>query len=229
MELIEAIKSRKSIRGYKPTPIPKEILKEILEIAIRAPSGVNSQPWEFTVLGGKPLDDLKQALQEKSLAGVEPHHDFPREPLTGVYKKRQSDLAVSMFQLMGIAREDTEKRSQWSLKGLRLFDAPNAIIISMDKEISNNYMGMFGLGSVTQTIALAAMDYGLGTCIQGAIAYYPEIVRRIACIAESKKLVVGMAIGYPDWGSPANKLQSTREPLADVVTWQGVEHLTGKS
>jgi len=221
MELIEAIKSRKSIRGYQPTPVPKEILTEILEVATRAPSSVNSQPWEFTVLGGKVLDDLKQALEEQFLAGAEIQTDFPDEPLTGIYKKRQVELAITLYQLMGIAREDKEKRNQWMLKMTRAFDAPNIIIVSMDKEVSG-FQAMFDIGAVTQTIALAAVNYGLGTCIQGALLSYPKVVRQIIGIPESKKLAIAITIGYPDWDSPANKLQTTREPLASIVTWQGL-------
>jgi nitroreductase len=221
MELIEAIKSRKSIRGYKPTPVPKEILTEILEIATRAPSGLNSQPWEFTVLGGKVLDDLRQALQEQFRAGAAINPDFPIEALTGVYKKRQVELGIALYQLMGIAREDTEKKNQWFLKQLRALDAPNVIIVSMDEEVSG-FQATFSLGAVTQTIALAAVGFGLGTCIQAALVYYPKVVKQIAGIPESKKLATGIAIGYPDWDFPANKLQSTREPLANIVAWRGV-------
>lgn len=222
MELIEAIKSRKSIRGYKPTPVPREVMTEILEIATRAPSGYNSQPWEFIVLGGKVLDDLKHAVHEEFSSGTKPHPDFPIESLAGVYRERQKELGITLFRLMGITREDTEKRNQWSLKGMRAFDAPNVIILSMDEEAGTGFQTVFSLGTVTQTIALAAVDYGLGTCIQGVLTYYPAILRKIADIPESKKLAIGIAIGYPDWDLPANKLQSIREPLVNIVTWRGM-------
>ncbi|HIE17011.1 MAG TPA: nitroreductase [Dehalococcoidia bacterium] len=225
MELIEAIKSRKSIRGYKSTPVPKEILAEILEIATRAPSSLNTQPWEFTVLGGGVLDDLKNALEQQFLARAEPYPDFRPEslmPLTGIYRRRQVELAIELYQLLGISREDKEKRDQWMLKQLRAFDAPNVIIVSLDEAISSSPIAMFNLGAVTQTIALLAVNFGLGTCIQGALVYYPDIVRRITGIPQSKKLATGIAIGYPDWDFPANKLQSTREPLANIVTWRGI-------
>jgi len=222
MELIEAIKSRKSIRGYKTTPVPKEVLTEILEVATRAPSGMNTQPWEFTVLGGKVLDDLRQALEEQFRAGAAPDADLPIEAFTGVYRKRQVEVGIALYQLMGIGREDTEKKSQWFLKLLRAFDAPNLIIVSMDEEISGTFLSMFGLGTVAQTIALAAVNHGLGTCINGMVVSYSKVVKQIADIPESKKLVIGIAIGYPDWDFPANKLQSTREPLDNIVAWRGV-------
>ncbi|MBM3141488.1 MAG: nitroreductase [Chloroflexi bacterium] len=221
MELVEAIKSRKSIRGYKPTPVPKEILTEILEIARFAPSGLNTQPWEFTVLGGKVLEELKQAIQDQFYAKTEPRPDFPIHMLTGTYRARQVELGIALYQLMGIAREDREKRDQWMLKMLRAFEAPNVIIVSMDEEASSD-MSIFSMGAISQTIALLAVNYGLGTCMESVLAYYPDIVRRIADIPESKKLVIGIAIGYPDWDFPANKVQATREPLGSLVAWRGV-------
>lgn len=224
MELLEAIRSRKSIRGYKPTPILKEVLIQILEVATRAPSNTNSQPWEFTMLGGEVLDNLKQALQAQFLAGAQPSPDFPFQPLTGVYRNRQVEVGVALYQLMNISREDTEKRKEWTLRQLRAFDAPNVIIVSMDEEISRTqvFQSMFSLGIVSQNIALAALNFGLGTCLQRILIEYPDVVRSIAGIPESKRLAVGIAIGYPDWDFPANKFQSTREPLANIVTWRGV-------
>ena len=221
MDIIESIKLRKSIRGYKPIPVSKEILTDLLEIATRAPSGMNSQPWEFTVLGGKVLDELKEALQKQFLAGLEPNLDFPFSPLTGIYKRRSIEVGIELYKLMGIARDDKEKRTQWELKMLRSFDAPNAIIVSMDKEVSS-YWSMFSLGAVSHTIALAALEYGLGTCIEGDLVYYPDLVRQIAGIHESKNLAIGIAIGYPDWDFPANRFYSTRIPLDNIVSWQGV-------
>jgi len=222
LELVEAIKSRESIRGYKPTPVPKETLVEVLEIATRAPSAMNIQPWKFTILGGGILGELKEALQEKFLAGVEHHPDFPPlAHLTGAYRGRQVELGKSLFQLMDIAREDKGKRVEWGAKMIRFFDAPNAIIISVDKEISD-FLSIFSLGIISQTIALAAVDFGLGTCIEGGPVNYPEVIRQITGIPESQKIVIGMAIGYPDWEFPANKLEIAREPLGNIATWQGV-------
>ena len=222
MDLLEAIRSRKSIRGYKPVPVPKETIAQILEIATRAPSPLNVQPWKFAVLGGEVLDNLKKAVEERSLAGVEPHPDFEREPaLAGVYRSRQVEIGKSLFQLMDIAREDKEKRNQWMLKMIRFFDAPNAIIISIDEEISGPLF-VFGLGTVSDSIALAALHFGLGTIIEQAVVYYPELIRQFTGIPESQKIAVGIAIGYPDWDFPANRVQSTREPLANITTWHGV-------
>jgi nitroreductase len=123
---------------------------------------------------------------------------------------------------MSIGREDTEKKMQWMLKMVHAFDAPNIIIVAMDEEISSD-QAMFNLGLVTQNIVLLALEYGLGTCIMAALLDYPDVVRQMVGIPQSKKLAMAIAIGYPDWDFPANKLQTTREPLENLVTWQGVD------
>ncbi|TET43070.1 MAG: nitroreductase, partial [Dehalococcoidia bacterium] len=131
MELVQAMKSRKSIRGYNAVPVPKETLAQVLEIARNAPSANNTQPWEFIILGGAVLDELKRTLEKKSASRAPPHPDFELgRPPTGVYRSRQVELGKSLFQLMDIARDDKEKRKQWVLKMIRFFDAPNAIIIA---------------------------------------------------------------------------------------------------
>jgi nitroreductase len=221
LELLEAITSRKSIRGYSTAPVPKETIGQILEIASRAPSAYNTQPWEFFVLAGAVLDQLKKALAERFESGAEPHPDFERPtPLVGVYRTRQVELGKSLFQLMDIGREDKEKRNQWTLKMARFWDAPNAIIIGTDREVSGPLL-ILSIGAITQSIALAALHFGLGTCIEHPPVYYPNVIRQILGIPESKKIVIAMAMGYPDWDFPANRLQSTRELPANTVAWHG--------
>jgi nitroreductase len=221
LDLIEAIKTRKSIRGYKPDPVPKNVLEEILEIAIRAPSSMNTQPWEFTVIAGDVMEKIKQANIEKFSAGEMPHMDVPRgENYTDKYRERQVALAVQLFKLMGIAREDKEKRTEWMGKGFRFFDAPAAIIISMDKSVGSG--GEFDSGTISQTIALTALNYGLGTCIQGQGIMYPDAVRTFTGIPESKLIVICLTIGYPDWDFPANKVQAEREPSENITAWYGM-------
>jgi nitroreductase len=222
LEVFQAIKSRRSIRGYKSVPVPKETLTQVLEIASYAPSANNIQPWQFIVLGGETLDQLKRGLEEKLASRAEPHPDFEPGPSpTGVYRSRQVELAKSLFQLMGIARDDREKRKQWLLKMVRFFDAPNAIIIATDAEVSG-HLSTLAIGAISQNIALAAVNFGLGTCIENAVVLYPEVIRQILDIPQSKKIVIGIAIGYPDWDFPANKVQVSHEPLANTTSWHGV-------
>ncbi len=220
MDIIEAIKSRKSIRGYKSDPVPRNIIEEILEIASRAPSSMNIQPWEFTVIAGEALDKLRKANIEKLSAGETPGMDVQRGGYQGVYRERQVALGIQLFQLMDIAREDKEKRMEWTMKGFRLFDAPAAIIISSDESLGEG--AQFDLGAVTQTISLAALSYGLGTCIMGQGIMFPKVVREITGIPESKAMSICITIGYPDNDFPANNINSGRESLENNTTWCGI-------
>ena len=220
MEITEAIKTRKSIRGYKPDEVPRQILAQILEIATHAPSSMNTQPWEFTVITGLPLEMLKQANEEQFSAGVETHPDIPIGATTGPHRERQVALAIKLFQLLGISREDHEKRRDWYLKGHRFFDAPAVIIISIDESAVGTW-SILDVGMVTQTIALAALEFGLGTCIQRAGVNYPDVVRKVIGIPESKQIVISVALGHPDWYYPPNKLETEREPLEKLATWIG--------
>jgi nitroreductase len=222
MEIIDAIQSRKSIRGYKPDPVPREILEEIIGIATRSPSAMNTQPWEITVVTGEALDNIRRDNVEKLVSGVEPNADVPIAPFEGVYRQRQVDLAIQLFQLLGIAREDKEKRAEWMKMSPRYFNAPAAIFISVDSSMQN-FPSPFDLGALSQTICLVALNYGLGTCIEGMGVFWPDVVKKYAKIPESKRLVMSIAIGYPDWDFPGNKLETQRLPLEDVVSWCGFD------
>ena len=217
MDIMEAIRSRKSIRGYKPDPVPKEILREILETATHAPSSMNTQPWEITVVTGKALENIKQAMIEMLKIGATPHPLFPYRPFEGKYRHRQIEVAVQIFKLMGIAREDTEKRAEWQGRGQRYYEAPAVFFICLDNSLKDR--ALLDIGALAQTICLTALNYGLGTCVDDQGIPSPDVVRKFTSIPESQRIVMCIAIGYPDWDFPANKVESTREPLENVVTW----------
>jgi nitroreductase len=223
MELVEAIKGRKSIRGYESKPVSKHVLAEILNLARLSPSGVNAQPWEFVVLIGESLERAKQINVDLYAAGAKITPDVPDYELKGIYRDRQVGVAKKLFGLMDIGREDKQKRQEWFLKGMRYYDAPAAIVICTDKRVFDgamNPMCLVDVGIVTQTIALLAVDRGLGTCIQAQIAYYPAAFREAIGLPESKAVILGLCIGYPDWEFPANKIECGREALDQLVVWK---------
>jgi nitroreductase len=224
MEIVEAIRTRKSIRAFKPDPIKKEIVKEILEIATRAPSGTNTQPWELFILAGEVLEQVKQANVEHLKSGTPPNPEisFAISNPDTVYQKRRVELTKRLFQLMEIPRDDMEKRMQWLERGFRFFDAPVAIIISVDRLLLEEGP-LMDIGAVMQTICLTALDYGLGTCIEYQGVMYPEVLRQYAGIPESKRILAAIALGFPDWDFPANRLESTREPVDNITSWCGFE------
>jgi nitroreductase len=222
MDVIEAMRSRKSIRAFKPDPVPKETIREILDAAIRAPSRDNSHPWEIAVVTGEALDNIKRGNIEMLASGTMPNPDVVMNPLEGTYRKRQVDLAVQLFQLMGIAREDKEKRGEWMQRGFRFFDAPVGIILYADSSLDLAHT-QFDVSAVAQTICLAALNYGLGTCIEIQGVMYPEVVRKYTGIPESKRMTMAIALGYPDWDFPANRVQSEREAVDSITTWCGFD------
>jgi nitroreductase len=222
MDIVEAIRSRKSIRGFRPDPVPKEVLRDILDIATRAPSAMNTQPWEITVVAGEALDKIRDGNVEGLRSGAIPYPGLESRPYEGVYRQRQVDLAIQIFELMGIAREDRDKRAEWMQRGLRFFDAPVGIILSVDSSLDQR-TALIDIGIITQTICLAALDYGLGTCVHDQGIMFPDVVRAVAGIPESKRLIMCISIGYPDWDFPANKLQSKREPVDGITAWHGLD------
>ncbi len=224
MDVIEAVKKRKSIRGYKPDPVPKEILEEILELASRAPSAMNTQPWEFTVLTGDALKNVRRSniALLNSGAPSNTEHIVVSWPVESIYRQRQINLAKQLFRLMDIPREDKEKRAKWMERGFRYFDAPAAIIVSTDRCLSESGP-LLDIGAVIQTICLSALYSGLGTCIEDQGTMYPEVLRKYAHIPESKRIIAAIAIGYPDWDFPANKVETEREPIRNITTWLGFD------
>jgi len=224
MDVTEAVKKRKSIRGYKPDPVPKEILEQILDFASRTPSAMNTQPWEFTVLAGDVLENARRSNVELLNSGTPPNPehvvvDWPRE---SIYRQRQVDLAKQLFKLMDIPREDKEKRAKWMGRGFRYFDAPAVIILSVDRCLSESGP-LIDIGAVMQTICLIALHFGLGTCIEDQGVTYPQVLRKYAHIPDSKRIIMAIAIGYPDWDFPANKVETEREPINNITAWLGFD------
>ena len=222
MDIVEAIRTRKSVRGFRPDPVPKEILRDILDIATRAPSAMNTQPWEIIVIAGEVLENIKRGNIEMLESGALPNPNVSVQPFEGVYRQRQVDLAVQIFQLMGIAREDKAKRAEWMKRGFRFFDAPAVFILSVDKALKP-WWELFDFGAISQTICLAALKYGLGTCIEDQGVMYPEVIRKYTGMPESKRIIICIPIGYPDWDFPANRLESKREPVEAITTWCGFD------
>lgn len=222
MELIEAIHSRKSIRGYRPDPVPMEIVAKVLDAAVRAPSGMNTQPWRFWVAAGAALEGIRKENERLFTAGTMPDAEMLHKPFTGVYRERQVDLAKRIFELMGIPREDRDRRTDWMKRGFRYFDAPVAIAVGCDGNMYE-HVDLLGIGALCQTLCLAALEFGLGTCIADQGIMYGEVWRRLAGVPEGTRLAAGIAMGYPDPDFPANRLLTGREPHGRVTSWLGFD------
>jgi nitroreductase len=228
VDLLEAINSRKSVRGFMPEPVSREVLVELLRVSTRAPSGVNCQPWEIYVVMGRVLEELKKAYVEQFHRGVKPQpviydgRDAKgiAPSLRGIYRERQVQLGKQMFQILGIKKGDDKGLKEYYERMYRFYDAPTVIIIFADESLLTTSVSL-DIGHLTQTIALAAQHYGLGTCIMRAIVDYPEIAKDIVDVPQSKKAIIGLAIGYPNWDDPINQLRTEREQTENILTFVG--------
>jgi len=224
METQEALKKRKSIRGYLSKPVPKSVLQEIITTAMQAPSSMNTQPWELFVVGGETLDLIRKGNIEALTSGTPPKSEASvSEQFKEVYKRRQVDLAKQLFTLMEIAREDNQGRFEWMQRGFRFFDSPAAIILAYDNLLEPASLSYFDFGCLTQSICLTALDHDLGTCIHGQGVMFPKVIRKHVDVPESKKILMAISIGYPDFDFPANNVESEREPADNLTTWVGLD------
>jgi len=227
MDIVETVNNRQSIRAFKPDRVPQAILKEIMESALRAPSWANTQPWEFAIVAGSKLDEIRQGCLEK--VEEEPIYDIARpQEYPEPYDSRRRALARKQYEILRIGREDREGRVWWRLKNLGHYGAPSVIYICLDRSFyfqgkDINVWPIFDCGMVAENIMLLATNYGLGTIVQGQAVSYPEVIRKVLGIPDSKLIVLGMAIGYPNWDEPINQIQSEREPLGSIAKWYGFE------
>lgn len=221
MNVIEAINSRQSVRAFKADPVPQEVLLAILQVALRAPSWDNTQPWEFAVLGGEVLDKVRGAIMGKVGSGEKINPDLPWPKLAGPYLERAKRDGRRLFQELGITKEDKQARTSWWLSMPQFFHAPNGIIVYMDASLGQ--WSLVDVGLILENLMLAAWHYGVGTCALAAAVWYPDVLRSLLNIPQSKRIVVGLALGYPDFSSPAMKFRSDREPLETLVTWHGFD------
>ncbi len=221
MDILEAISSRKSIRGYKKNAVPKEVITEIINMASRSPSAYNTQPWEITVITGEVLEKIKQANITRLNSGTTSQREIILKPYKEKYRERQVALAVELFRLLGFTLDDQEKKNDWAKQGYLFYNAPIGIIISLDKSLDDQPLTLLDIGAFVQTLCLASLSYKLATCIHDQGIMYPDVIRKFTNLSERKRMIIALSIGYPDWDFPANKLKTPREPIANFTSWCG--------
>lgn len=222
MQYDEVVLGRRSIRGYKPDPVPKSLIKEVLTLAMRSPSSMNTQPWNFTVVTGDALDRIRKGNTERNLAGVPHSREFRiGSPFAGQHRDRQVGVAKQLFAAMDIAREDAEKRQDWVLRGFRQFDAPVCIIITYDAVLADSDDTAFDCGAVTTALVNAAWSKGLGAVINSQGIMQSPVVREHANIADDQVIMKAVALGWPDDSFPANAVVSERKSVDEAATFLG--------
>lgn len=224
MNIDQAIEQRRSIRGFTNQPVPRELLEEIIALANRAPSSMNTQPWHLHVLTGEPLERVRRGNSERMLAGVPPSREIEDyAAYEGDHRKRQIEIAVQLFESMGIERHDAERRQDWVMRGFRQFDAPVSIVVCFDKALLNNTIAHFDTGAMTYGLVLAAWSRGLGAVINGQGIMQSPVVREVAEIPEDQVILTCVALGWPDENFVANSVVSRRRPVKDVACFLGFD------
>ena len=223
MKFDEVVLGRRSIRGYKPDPVPKQVIEEVLELAVRSPSSMNTQPWHLYVVTGEPLDKIRKENTERNISGVPPSREIrtPNKGYEGHHRERQIEIAVQLFQKMGIERDDKEGRQDWVLRGFRQFDAPLSIVVTFDRELLDDDISKFDCGGIVNGLVTAGWSKGLGAVINSQGIMQSPVVREHAGIPDDQVIMICVAMGYPDDSFPANEGVSKRKSISELATFVG--------
>jgi nitroreductase len=219
----EAIRSRKSVRAFLPTPISRSTVEELLALASRSASGSNIQPWRVRVIAGEVRARLTQAILDAiARDGFEPYQRewnyYPvnwREPFLG----RRRKIGWDMYSLLGVAKGDFEGTHRARLRNYEFFGAPVGMIFTLDEDLEIG--SWLDLGIYLGALMVAARGRGLDTCPQAAFADFHKIIRPLLGIPEREIIVCGMALGHIDRDAPVNKLVTERARLSGFATFEG--------
>lgn len=213
------IRKRHSVRAFTQELVPDTVIKEILEIARFAPSGVNSQPWQVAVVKGDTKKTLETNILESFNTGSRGKMDYDYYPASwqSPYKERRAETGKILYETLGIPYEDKAKRlKQWA-KNYTAFDAPVVLFFFMDKCMGTG--SFLDYGMFLNNIMLLAIENGLATCPQGALGEYPDTVKELLGYPMDCILIGGMALGYEDKKAKVNSVKTTRIPLENFARY----------
>ncbi|MEH6518437.1 MAG: nitroreductase [Halioglobus sp.] len=213
----QVVAQRHALRAFLPEPLEQRVIDTIFSGAQQAPSNCNTQPWQTHVVSGEKLEALREALPARFMAG-EISLDFPYEgKYSGIYKERQYGSAQALYDSIGIAREEKEKRHETFMRNFTFFDAPHVAFLFLPEPFGLREAA--DLGMFAQTIMLGLTAHGLGSCPQTALAFHADYVREVLQIDASNKLMFGISFGRPDPEAPVNHCLTDRAALPDAVTY----------
>jgi nitroreductase len=216
MTVDEAIRLRRSVRGYLAREVPQQVLQEVFHLAQLSPSNCNVQPWSPHVVSGEALRGLGEALVTAGMRDQPIKPDWPADGIfTGIYRDRQVDAARSLYGAMGVERHDRQARKLAYIRNHAFFDAPHAVFIFMAEPFDTREAT--DIGMYAQTVMLLLTARGIASCAQGALGLFPDIVRQHLGVAPNLKLLFGISFGYEDTSVKANAARVGRAEVDDVV------------
>lgn len=219
-----ALLTRRSIRGFLPNPVSRADLAHLLDVAARAPSGTNMQPWRMIALAGAELSRFCAGVEAAFRAGEEPDGEerpYYPSPLHEPYLSRRRRIGWDLYGLLGIARGERGKSVEHLARNLHFFGAPVGLICVIDRRLEIG--SWLDYGMFLQALATAARGRRLDTCAMAIFAEYPRTVRRLLGLPDSDVIVCGMALGTEDTAAPANALRTGRVPAGAFCDFRGFE------
>ena len=216
MALIDAIKNRRSVRGFKPDLVPQADIDEILNLAQRSPSNCNTQPWRVLLASGEQCNEVRNKIHDAFMKGQAMNPDFSALPkFEGLLRDRQVACAQALYGAMGIERGDKVGRMQATARNYEFFDAPHIMFIGMQRDFSPAIA--VDVGMYAQTLMLLMTAYGIGSCAQASVSYYPDIIRSFFDEPDSTGILFGISFGYENTEIDANAAHTDRADLNEVV------------
>jgi nitroreductase len=220
----EAILTRRAVRGFLPTPIPRDVVRELLALASRSPSGSNIQPWKVRVLSGRPRQELTQVILASLPSGAgrpQPTWTYYpvkwREPFIG----RRRKIGWDLYGLLGIRKGDLEAGEAFRRKNFEFFGAPVGMIFTLDEDLELGSWLDFGV--FLGHLVIAARGLGLDTCLQQSFADVHEVIHLALRIPQTEKIICGMALGFADADAVQNKLVTERVPVEEFASFSGFD------
>lgn len=221
LSAIDAITGRRSVRAFLPDPVPRAVVERILDVAARAPSGTNMQPWKAYALAGEEKERLSRALLAAHDAGPPAGAEYRYYPpeFFEPYLSRRRKVGWDMYALLGIARGEAERMHAQHGRNYLFFDAPVGMIFTVDRRLEIG--SWLDYGMFLQNVMIAARAFGLETCPQAAFAQHQAVVREALAIPDDEVVVCGLAMGREDVSAPVNRLETEREPAAAFADFRG--------
>ena len=218
-----AIEGRKSVRAFLDTPVSEQTVARILEVASRAPSGTNMQPWRVHVVAGAAREKLANAVHDAFTSGgrspTGSEYKYYPDEFFEPYLSRRRKVGFDMYGLLGIQRGDTAAMAKQLGQNYLFFGAPVGLMFTVDRRLEIG--SWLDYGYFLEAVCVAARAHGLDTCSQQAFAYFHTVIREHLAFEDNEVLVCGMAMGYADWDATINKLETVRSPVSEFATFRG--------
>jgi nitroreductase len=218
MEILKCIETRHSIRSFTPNPIPGDVMKKILQAASMSPSYTNTQPWEVMVVSGKKKKELGEKLLKLAKEKMPTNPDLPTpKDWPARLEERSREHGARRLSALGIARDDKEGREKLRLMNFEFWGAPCAVFLFIDGSLGE--WSIFDMGLFTQNLILAAHSFGVESCLQASVTNYAREIKQSLGLAESKKLIIGISLGYPEEKAALNTYRSLKQKPDEFTRW----------